>query len=91
MAGLIPAHLILDAMDGVMDAHGQGRAPVQGLMDIGGLVLHDPLQPIEVEAGRDQKGQDLTGLGHGLVRLVAIVAAVLVDESYHLGTWCHMK
>lgn len=93
MAGLIPAPLILDEMDVVMDAHGQGPALAQGLTGIGGLARHVLLPPTAQEAGREQKEQDPTGLDHGLVplALVASGAAALVDESRLLGSYHHMN
>lgn len=86
MAGLIPAPLIQDAMDAVMDARGQGPAPVRGLMDIGALARHGLLLLTAEEPGREQKEQDPTGLGHGPAPLVATGAAVLEDESHLLGS-----
>lgn len=91
MAGLIPAPLILDAMDAVMDAHGQGPALVQGLMGIGALDHHGLLPPTGEQVGREQKEQDPTGLGHGLAPLVATGAAAQMDESHLLGSWHHMN
>lgn len=89
MAGLIPAPLILDAMDAVMDAHGPGPGLVQGLMGIGALAHHGLLPPTGEAVGREEKEQeqeqDLTGLGHGLVPLAASGVTVLVDENHFLG------
>lgn len=90
MAGLILAPLILDAMDAVMDAHGQGPALVQGLLGIGALAHHGLLPPTDQEAGREQKEQDPTGPGHGLAPLVPTGAAALVDESHLLGSYHRM-
>lgn len=87
MVGLIPAPLILDVMDAVMGAHGQGPALVQGLMGIGVLDLHGLPPHIGEVGGKEQKGQDPTGPGHGLAPLVAIGAAVLVDENHLLGRY----
>lgn len=53
MAGLILVPLILDAMDAVMGAHGQGPVPGQGLMDTGALALHGLLRPSEQQAGKE--------------------------------------
>lgn len=86
MADLIPAPLTLDAMDGVMAAHDQGPALVQGLMATGGLAHHGLLPPSGQEAGRELKQQDPTGLGHGLAPLVATGAVAPVDESLYLGS-----
>lgn len=91
MVGLIPAPLILDAMDAVTDGQGQGPALVQGLMDIGALAHRGLLPPTGQEAGREQKQQDPIGLGHGLARLVATGAAALVDESHLLGSYHRMS
>lgn len=93
MAGLIHAPLILDVMDVVMDAHGQGPALVQGLTGIDALARHVLLPPTGQEPGREPKEQDPTGLGQGLVplALVASGAAALVDESHLLGSYHHMN
>lgn len=74
-------------MDAVMDDHGPGPALVQGLTGIGALAHHGLLRPTGEEAGREQKEQDPTGLGHGLAPLVVTGAAALVDESHLLGSY----
>lgn len=88
MVGLIPAPLILDAMDAVMDDHGLGPVLVQGLMGIGAPAHHDRLRLTGEVLGREQKDldPDLTGPDHGLAPLVASVAVVLVDENHLLGS-----
>lgn len=88
MADLIPVPLIPDAMDAVMDAHGQGPALVQDLTGIGALAHHGLRPPTGQEAGREEKQQDPTGLGHGLapLALVASGAAAPVDENRLLGS-----
>lgn len=86
MAGLIHALHILDVMDAVMGAHGLGPVPVQGLMGIDGLAHHGLLLPTAEELGREEKGQDPTGQGHGLVPPLASGAAVLVDENHLHGS-----
>lgn len=85
MADPIHAPLTLDETDAVMDAHGQGHAPAQGLLATGGLVRH----VLPFESGKELKGLDPTG--HGPVPLVAFEAAALVGggcplESYFLMT-----
>lgn len=84
MVDLIPVPLILDAMDAVTGARGQGPALVQGLMAIGVLDHRGLPPPTEEEVGREQKEQDPTGPGHGLAPLVATGAAALVDENHLL-------
>lgn len=88
MAGLIPAPLILDAMDAVMDDHGLGPVLVQGLMAIDALGHHDRLHRTGEVVGREQKDldPDLTGPDHGLAPLVASEVVVLVDENHLLGS-----
>lgn len=90
MAGLIHALLTLDVMDAVMDAHGPGPGLVQGLMGIDGLAHHGLLLPTGEEVGREEKGQDPTGQGHGLAPLLASGAAALVDENHLHGSYHHM-
>ncbi len=89
MAGLIPAPLILVAMDAVMDDHVRGPALVQGLTGIGALAHHVLLCPTGEEAGRELKEQVPTGLGHGLAPLVVTGAAALVYVSHLLGSYHH--
>lgn len=84
MVGLIPAPLTLDVMDTVMGAHGQGPALAQGLMCTAVLELPG-LPPHTGEVvGKEQKGRDPTGPGHGLALLEATGAEVLVDENHLL-------
>lgn len=85
-AGLIPAPLILDGMDAVMDAHGQGPALDQGLTGIVALAHHGPLPLTVEEPGRERKEQHPIGLGHGLAPLEATGAAAQVHESHLLGS-----
>lgn len=89
LAGLIRAHLTLDAMDAVMDARERGPAPVQGLLGFGDRVRQGLLLPTGPEAGREQNYQDLIGLG--LALLVPLGAAALVDVSHLLESLHHMK
>lgn len=88
MVGRIPAPLILDVMDAVMDDHGLGPVLVQGLMGIGALAHHDRLHLTGEVVGREQKDldPDLTGLDRGLAPPVASVVVVLVDENHLLGS-----
>lgn len=87
MADLIPAHLILDVMDAVLDVRGQGPALVQNLMVTGAQARHVLLSPTGQVVGMEQKVPDPIGRGHAL--LVAIGAVALVGES-HLGNCCHL-
>lgn len=91
MAGHIPAPLILDAMDAVMDAHGPDPDLVRGLMGIGALAHHGLLPRTGEEAGREEKVEGPTGLGHGLDLLVASGVTVLVEENHFPGNWGHMN
>lgn len=99
MAGPIPAPLIQDVMDVVMDAHVQGPALAQGLMDIGALAPHGPLPLSAQEAGREQKEPDPVPvpypIGHALaplaLALLVSVPAALEDESRPPGSSHRMK
>lgn len=105
MAGPIPAPLIQDVMDVVMDAHVQGPALAQGLMDIGALAPHGPLPLSAQEAGREQKEPDPVPVpyptGHALAPLALVlvlvlallvsVPAALEDESRPPGSSHRMK
>lgn len=90
MVDLIPARLILDAMDAVLDVRGQGPALVQGLMVTGALARHVLLSPTGQVVGTVQKVPDPIGQGHDHALLVAIGAVALVGESHLLGNCCRM-
>ncbi len=86
MVGLIPAPLILDAMDEVMGALGQGPGLVQGLMGIDVLDPHGLPHPTGEVVGMEQKEEDPTGPDHGLALLAVTGVEVLVDENHLLGS-----
>lgn len=88
MADLIPAHLILDAMDAVLHVRGQDLALVQGPMVTDAQALHVRLFPTVVVVGMEQKVPGPIGRGH--VLLAAIKAVALVGESHFLGNCCRM-
>lgn len=81
-------------MDAVTDAQGQGPAPVPGLTGTGALAHHDLLPPTGQVAGREQKEQDPSGLGHAPLAPLGPLASgteAPVEESRRLGSYHRMN